>query len=215
MRKIIIAVVILIIILIGVFIIFQLNSPKPLTITLEEVQQFNQDKANLENSIKSLDINNCQGLDSRDKAVCIKTIAINLSNSDLCSEIGKEDGKNWGQDDECFLRIAINKNDITLCNKIRQAAKKDGCLREIAINLNDINICKSFDQVSDGSKADAFLCYSGIAKTNKDITLCDNLNEIANKEYCIIEVAVALNDSSICNKISDSFIQETCKNKFV
>jgi len=57
------------------------------------------------------------------------------------------------------------------------------------------------------------ICYGNTAFKDKNITLCEKIQQIPNKENCYMQVARAKNDKSICEKIqSYPSIKKVCEN---
>ena len=214
-KKVILIIVIVVLIIIIVISMFILNdNNRPTTFSKEKLEQFQQDQENLDTIVANQDINNCNSLKSRYKAICIKKIAVNKTEEALCSKIGEDNGETWGMDQECYLEIAIKKNRIDICNKLINGAKKNSCISAIALNLNKLEMCSLINQSISSGKADRYLCYSGLARINKDILICANIDILVDKDWCIIEVAVVSNDILICDKIKDSFTNSRCLSKF-
>ena len=63
----------------------------------------------------------------------------------------------------------------------------------------------------EGQEKDKDECYAKVAVRNKNIDLCDEIQSNAIKEYqCIKGVAEARQEKSICDKITDQDIKDSC-----
>lgn len=72
--------------------------------------------------------------------------------------------------------------------------------------------CKKFTKDSEDLKYCQEFC--GLANPKKNSTDCDSLEGL-DTDYCLKDQAIAKNDFKICEKILDSNIKKTCKNRLL
>lgn len=196
--------------LISLLIVTGCNNSQSITITQEDLQEYQEEKAQMESALESQDIGNCVGLASRNKAICIKNIAVSKSDELLCEEIGRDDGKTWGVDQECFKQIAVQKTDLVLCDRVNNGAKKNSCIIAIAIQTKDVGLCEQVDGDIASGKGDIYLCYTNLAKVNGDVSMCDKVVESSDRDWCITEIARSSGNLILCERIEDSWIKSRC-----
>lgn len=78
------------------------------------------------------------------------------------------------------------------------------CNSSQGMQNNDPSSCEK----SEGILRD--VCYSDIAKNNKDISICSNIQEASFVDSCYIGVAEATKDSSICDRIANDILKISC-----
>ncbi|MBT4277535.1 hypothetical protein HOD96_02185 [Candidatus Falkowbacteria bacterium] len=96
---------------------------------------------------------------------------------------------------DCYIKQAIAKKDVQICEKINNkfSPNKSECYEDLAISENNIDICNKITD-SDLTK---LKCRVSI---NKDIKLCDESEGFKNS--CLIKLAMATKDISICKQIN-------------
>lgn len=91
----------------------------------------------------------------------------------------------------------INKD----CNDLCEAGQ--------GIQNDDLTSCDK----SDGTMKD--ICYSKIAKTKKDPTICEKVTSKMFKNTCYVDVAEVKGDQSLCDKVTEKYMKEVCTDKFI
>ena len=170
----------------------------------------------------------------RAKENCIKKIALDTENIELCKKILDADCQNelaiklnkpgecvWNS---CFEELAIRNNDVELCKKITNIGK---CVGEIAINTNNVNLCGEISEKLEREKC--YILFGKKIGENEDVKLCEKLPTIAyqtcKKEVairtgnvglcgedknCIKAVAVSTNNPDICKILPSGYWRDEC-----
>lgn len=105
--------------------------------------------------------------------------------------------------EDFYLEIALDRLDTRVCDILRNTPTLYGteramrCIAFIARNIPDASLC---DTISGEYQE---MCYRDLARITKDRHLCDKPNFIykENKGYCYADVAVARQDSTICEEL--------------
>lgn len=150
----------------------------------------------------------CNNLENQQQASsCYIQIAVKNSDSGLCSKISKEDYKDY-----CYEQVAIQTQDANLCLKIDKNDIRDACYKEIAQKKLDKLICREIskeevknecfnyigqvgkdmsvcDEIKDNNLQDAcnyntLLSIGNANPKDKNISLCDKINDIVNRKDC-------------------------------
>jgi len=78
-------------------------------------------------------------------------------------------------------KIAEEKGDSKICDQIvSREDYKRMCISSVANELNDISLCKQIEGSREGDG-----CYNLIAYSRQDVSICDNVQDEYNKNYCI------------------------------
>ena len=88
-----------------------------------------------------------------------------------------------GCKNRCFEKEAIENKDFTLCSNIDNSTETDGvdsgkayCEGKVAAATLNLDNCKKITYGSDSNKEFAtYDCYLEIAKSKKDISICENI----------------------------------------
>lgn len=92
---------------------------------------------------------------------------------------------------DCYSNLAIRKKDAQLC---RSSGQGGGCAYELARILNDASLCP----ISNNPEG----CVDQLIDFNKgDVSICDKIIDIGEKEECLIEYAEKTGDADICEKL--------------
>lgn len=142
----------------------------------------------------------CDNLEDNYRNHCVKNIAINLINENLCPS-GSVAA------DECFRMIAINKNDSNICTSVVDVNQRNQCYSEISINTYDVELCKKITY--DVELKDT--CYFKIAMRTENVDTCMNIFVKARREACIVNRAVTELDWDLCSYIDDSEVKSSCE----
>ena len=103
--------------------------------------------------------------------------------------------------DDCYAEFARTNGDLTACELIERESGKKYCLIDVAGVTTEESICDGLDSYFRD------LCFSKIAESMKDITICEKVSEsgsVKNKKSCYQDVAVASKDPNICTEKVDA-----------
>lgn len=173
----------------------------------------------------------CENLvDYLQKDACIKTFAVENLNEVKCDNIKTDLYR-----DMCLQEIAAAKGDATICSRIICYAcikDKDDCFKGVATSTKLVAPCS---QISEPLTRD--LCRLETAKLSMNASQCSTLDNnyrrdscysiIINyysyapstcdgivpdnwKDECYNRAAIATGNSTLCNKIKDKFVKDTC-----
>ena len=125
-----------------------------------------------------------------------------LKQSDALVDMGSWNGKDYESKNffaECVIQTAVENNDSTICEEFSPDDEKRN------------------ESWYTRFKED---CYFEVASKTGNIELCNNVpdmehkNWMRNKDKCIMNVAIAKNDSSMCSLISiNAWYKEDCYDK--
>lgn len=104
-----------------------------------------------------------------------------------------------GYDDDCWERLVKEFNNIQLCLNLKDQILVERCFEHSINKKEDIKGCN-----------DNILCLQISAKTLKDVEICNKIQNLYEKDVCIKEVAISLNDKNMCYQISDRGVQYKC-----
>ena len=138
----------------------------------------------------------------RNKDKCYSTVAIGKNNSSICDNIKDKHIKGG-----CLKHIAVAKGNAKLCDDIEDQSLKTACLMQVAVEIGDVAPC---NYVGSPEQSE---CYKLVAIKTQDIELCDEIYlEKSNiKNECIIQIAIALNNPTLCERIKDDENKDNCK----
>lgn len=132
------------------------------------------------------------------KSECMLKLASDLDQLDVCNEIPAGYYQN-----ECFRRFSISEEDVAICDTIAidefrsfGISSRDECYLSVFNVTRDAGICEkiSLQYIKDD-------CFEAAAKNNSDVEWCRKISESRDRDYCIYNVAIALNDKSLCESI--------------
>jgi len=102
-----------------------------------EDDTFNSDLCYKDAAINSNESDNCQGIQLQTtKNECYTTIALALSDSEICKEMPDTPSS------LCFKAIAEKTNDIELCGEITESVSKNACRLSIAVAIGEKEYCE-------------------------------------------------------------------------
>ena len=164
----------------------------------------------------------CPGIsDSSLRDSCFHDLALALSDSGLCGSVSDN-----GVKDTCYSNMASAAGDILLCEEIANDASRKACRSQLSavadcgaigdVQLNgecymnyvinndvmDVAIC-------DGIRGDEYRSAC-LAVTERDSSLCDGASGSV-RDGCLSSLAVMLNQTGICDKITDTVRKGACK----
>lgn len=109
--------------------------------------------------------------------------------------------------DDCYNYFASANNDPSLCEKISNKSDRYSCYVDFAKNVRQVSTCEE-KPISQLAKD---ICYRVFSSTGKDFTLCEKINNREEKKWCYGNVAVATENTSLCEKIRfDQFRKDKC-----
>ena len=97
----------------------------------------------------------------------------------------------------CYVKYAVNRSDYSICDGIKNQHYKEGCYSEVSRVKPDINICKKIKQEEIYREN----CYLYVAIANNDSSLCNSLE--TQRDKCFYGVGVRTKNIDLCNKIKD------------
>ena len=132
-------------------------------------------------------------------------------------------------DSFCYIGLAAKHKDTALCQKMTSDIRKS-CYTVIAQASNNPAICEEAgsyknscyreyarnmkdvsvcDKITDVYEKDN--CYSDAANTLADGSYCDKIKVVPNKDNCYHNIAMRLQDKTFCDKISTQNIKDSCR----
>ena len=120
---------------------------------------------------------------------------IKQKNVSLCSDLNTE---YWTYN--CYGHFAVN--DSSLCEQVKDP---DACWYDHALTQNSSALCYNMD--------DNQRCLYNVASNTNNLALCTEIEGI-NKYTCQIKIAKNLNDSSICDDMTETWAN-VCHSKIV
>jgi len=136
---------------------------------------------------------------------CMHEVAVENEDPEICESIENDVWKG-----SCFTKIGTNVNDYELCFKSSFEEDRQECFFSVATSINDPKPCFFIENYLRRG-----FCIETIAVQLKDISICEL--EDQSKPHivgqCYTGVAVALDDSEICNKFKGQ-TKEYCLSKF-
>lgn len=192
----------------------------------------------INNTLKQVSI--CYGIQHPDnnslRQSCIETAVLANPSKENCGLLAPSNSR-----DTCFYNLAISlNNDATLCNGINfDLDLKDDCYEKVAIALKNGELCKNIRSQNPDLKNQCYQttaianqdltlctstttsiyyigCFSGIAQTIGNDTVCDNAvknfqtTKYTSADQCYYNYAVGATSSSSCAKILNSTLRGYC-----
>lgn len=134
---------------------------------------------------------------------------------------------------QCRTLVALANNDLSACNGIRSSSaggisiSKEYnvafCYTKIASSRKDATICDSMDKNIGASIEMAEFrldinakndCYSQVAIAKNDSILCEKVQiqfpDDTKKDYCYTWIAISKHDSSLCSNVVNDYPKEVC-----
>ncbi len=153
--------------------------------------------------------------DNSAKITCYKEVAMERKDLSVCDALDK----NYRE--SCYVGVAFVKGDISICeNKITNEASKDACFSSVAATKKDFSICEKISATYRIERCYKYVakekgnllecktfsarreqyCMLGVAVANFDISICEELISDGDKEECYVDIAIETKDSSLCEK---------------
>jgi len=195
MKKLIIAIVIIVILSVGGYLTYSLLKPKTIVDTVESygIKLTETDIKLLQNEyllpghLKDLAVKNseprlCAEISETQnaKVACYRDLAVKLSDPNLCDNL---QGNNiFACYVEVYQDLAVKNEDSTECEKMRSLGKADieanvqSCYLYYAENVVDESVCEKSGLYED-------LCYKTVALSKPDPTLCEKAGSMKDSCY--------------------------------
>jgi hypothetical protein len=139
----------------------------------------------------------CDKVSDRDeKSMCL---SVAQQDPSRCDEVTSERFR-----EDCRIDSVTFKKDTSICEVKGSVNYQVYCLTKYAKVYNDYSAC---DSIEDSVMKDD--CYMVTAKENNNVEACLKVF-IQSSEICVIDVATALKDRSICEKIKDKETYSWC-----
>jgi len=126
----------------------------------------------------------CYDIKGNYKDICFDKIARTKLSVELCKRV-----ETTHQQTACISYIAAEKEDVKVCDEIL-GNDWNRCINEVAFVTGDPEICKK-------SKSKD-ICYSALARKNKDPALCEEMVDDDSADDCLEELAFTTKDPKIC-----------------
>lgn len=125
-------------------------------------------------------------------------LAISTKNPELCKSIGDM----FDTRDECFKEVAKLTNNPEVCKGIGEELGVNSCFEALAVATKNPSICRNVGCANcTYDKHLKQVCFEKVAESTNNPDICENNEDIDSKNFCFINVAVALKDISICEKV--------------
>ncbi len=152
------------------------------------------------------DEESCKNLEDMNN-LCFYSIAIRKLDYQICDNI-KDNKVGYYSRDNCIRRIAEELKYTNLCSEISDYTALFTCYNAIDLDGLSLNECKKFKGI------DKVMCYSEINE-NIDVNICDSLEAGTKEKFiCYYLTAKTNRDLNICEKINDEFFKEKCVKLF-
>ena len=116
-------------------------------------------------------------------------------------------------DNKNLLVCVTTPLNLSFCGNIGEDSTNNraDCYEKLAVQEDNVLICDSMRSDSYFSNNSVMMCYSNYATENKDVQICGLIQDDFYKLACITDVAVASNDSSICDLQTNASKVSLCK----
>jgi hypothetical protein len=113
------------------------------------------------------------------------------------------------QKDNCLLMVATQTMNISKCTEINRTDIAEQCYSTLLSKgaFANISTCESMSGVR---KDD---CFSQLAASKNDTSLCMRINFSYQRDNCISKIAIAHDAPSMCDPISINASRDLCKNQ--
>ena len=106
--------------------------------------------------------------------------------------------------DNCYNDAALNALEVDSCYKITSSVFKDSCIAELGVLTNNTELC---GQANLQSRS---YCYSSIASSRFELSLCNSVEDSQWKDTCIGKIAVQGEDILLCREIANVKSRDDC-----
>lgn len=90
------------------------------------------------------------------------------------------------------------------CKKIATSDERNNCYQDTAIKNKNLKIC---EKITDSTKDS---CIWNIARVKNDISICEKIPVLEDKEWCYHEIAQLNKNPAICDKITSQTAKDKC-----
>jgi hypothetical protein len=211
MKLMLVAVLTFILVVAGISLVFVLDINNDSSSTSEEVNEY------------------CLG---KNPKTCVADYAIEKEEPSICENINEyyvnlcnDDAEEKGLDStgceyaigtdqflvgNCYVEVAKSMGDSKICDKIDNLISQGSCYFEVAGITGDLSLCKKISKEADQYVNGLIhLCYGKVGVVNNDISVCDNSEEVFTFIWrCYSELAIGMNDDTICSRITDKYESE-------
>jgi hypothetical protein len=132
-----------------------------------------------------------------------KCLATNSDSAELCEAIQNEETKK-----SCYLSAAINSGNADFCYKTRDSYQ-EGCIRTVLHQTGNIDICLKMKETS-GNTREFDECVSEIAKTEKNVSYCDEIENSSTKAACKRNAFIDTENSEDCLDLPGQEERDQC-----
>lgn len=161
-------------------------------------------KCYVEVAKKSSDPSICNLL-SNGKELCLRDIAINSRNIDLCKSLSKDYDRNY-----CIKTVSINKGDTINCALLSSQKEIDECILKIGKSSKNIETCNLIKTTHIYD-----YCIDNLKKINNNPNFCEYYKSDDKKSKCYFDFAKERLDSSLCYLIPKNEEQYDCIKLFI
>ena len=144
--------------------------------------------------------------DERSRGECYTYLAVKNKNETICNSIEVSADKQL-----CILSVAIEKKDLSLCKLLVSNETRDSCENKINCELKPIE-CGISDCKSETDLYERSNCFSILAVSQKNISICNYVESSITLLDCIVNVLSELNETSLslCDQLINSKSKEAC-----
>lgn len=104
----------------------------------------------------------------------------------------------------CEAMWKANESNAGRSNEDMNTDCENLCNSSLGIENQDVALCAQ----SEGTLKD--ICYSGIAESTKDATVCEKITDQTLLSTCYIGVVEKTKDATICEKIPEGMFKSMC-----
>lgn len=160
---------------------------------------------------KAIELNDPVGCDLADeffKVECSKAYALGVSSIETCEGITDEQVRF-----ECFSELGIEKNNVNFCLKIpigESNRLRGTCLKNVAFDTANPKICPQINYFTLDGVIMKDSCIEHFYDTLQDSDLCNSVSNAASKQTCIESTAKNTNSISLCESLDDETRVDDC-----
>lgn len=165
-------------------------------------------------AVESNNIDLCKKLKGI-QSLCYQNFAKKNNDVSICDNVGEQYHK-----DKCYAYTSQELLDPAICPQIETDSWENKCWQYMAVGFKDESYCENVATMVYIEDEDRMVpsgaivhCYSFTAKEKLDYTVCHKIPDENDydKNQCYYDIAVKVNDSSICDYIDYSFHnKDTC-----
>lgn len=171
------------------------------------------------------DIPACMYLENQDELDCIKHSSLRGDNYTKCLGIPEDSADHKNLRYDCLAVFAKRSLDDEPCYLINHIKKREDCIKAVALAMNNLEGCLLLKTA--GISMDLqYSCFFREANETKNVSICDNIDDVGYKSQCIYAIVMenrlmsnrctglSLDNEYLCRAIADddytlcSFIQD-------